>query len=194
MKKFKKFCIELFTLLLVVIPVALLAGGLWLSTGPVWDILMLAGILGVLVFSWKKYLAVRRQEERVENARALVAIVGTGAAFFALAAQLIFCRLGAPYGLLTEAAMVWMFILMATCGINALKEDTPNSRVLSWAIVFSIAWILICAVGGMFDIYEFFSGQEIPERLGNLLGVLAPLTGIGAFVLMIVGIIKENCR
>ena len=193
MKKLKKFFNELFTLLIVLIPVALLAGGLWLSTGPLWDVLMLAGIVGVLTFSIKKYIAARRKDERIENARAMVAIVATCSAFFALVAQLIFCRLGSPYGLLTEASMVWMFILMAIGVINALREDAPN-RVLSWGIVAAVCWILICALGGIFDIYEFFTGLEIPERLGNLCGTLAALCGIAAFVLVIIGIIKENCR
>ena len=193
MKKFTKFFNELFTLLIVLVPVALLAGGLCLSTGPIWDALMLFGIVGVLTFSIKKYAAVRQKKERIENARAMVAIVATCSAFFALVSQLLFCHLGSPYGLLTEAAMVWMFILMAVGIINALKENMPN-RILAWGLVAAIFWILICATGGVFDIYEFLAGQEIPERLGNLCGALAAFSGIAAFVLMIIGIIKENCR
>ncbi|MBR6355835.1 MAG: hypothetical protein IKR92_03165 [Alphaproteobacteria bacterium] len=192
MKKLKIFN-EVFSILLVLVPIALLAGGLWLSTGPIWDALMLVGIVGIVTFSIKKYRAVCLKKENKENARAMVAIVATCAAFFALVAQLIFCRLGSPAALLTEAAMVWMFILMAVGVSNALNENMPN-RVSAWGIIAAICWILICAMGGIFDIYEYFSGQEIPERLGNLCGTLASFCGIAAFILLIIGIWTDKKR
>lgn len=189
----KKFFVAVFNLMLVLIPVILLAGGLWISSGTLWDVTIVLAMVGIIAFSLNKYRAVRRRDEQLESARALVAIFGTVIAFLILAAQTIFCRLDSPYQLVVETSMIWMFILIAIGVINALRENMPN-KVLAWALILATLFILLCALGGCFDLYEYFSGQEIPERLGKFCGTLAAFSAIGAFILGAIGIYKENRR
>ncbi|MBR1825696.1 MAG: hypothetical protein IJ770_03820 [Alphaproteobacteria bacterium] len=194
MKKFVKFLTVVFTIALVLVPVTLLAGGLYLGTGPVWDVLMIAGICTVLAFAFGKFRRVQKAEERAEQARFMVGLVGVLCSFLPLAAQAIFCRIGTPAILVCESAMVWLFLLMTIGLINALMEEQPDNSLLKWAIVLATAWIAICALGGILDFYEYFSGCAVPERLCGILGVLAPVTGIGAFVFGFFGVLKANMR
>ena len=88
-----------------------------------------------------------------------------------------------------------MLILISIILISELiNGNRPDSVVLKWSIILGTCWISICAIGGVFDFYEYFSGQEIPQRVGYIFGMLAGFSAIGSIVLMIVGIIRENCR
>lgn len=182
-------------ILIVVVPLLLLGGGIYLSTGPFWDTLMLVCIGALLVYGFKQYSDVC--DERIPLAHALsrVVVMGTVTAIFALGAQAVFCHLHRAESLLVEASLVWMFILISICLIRMLLDgNRPDSVALKWSIILGTCWISICAIGGVFDFYEYFSGQEIPQRVGDIFGMLAGFSAIGSIVLMIVGIIRENCR
>ena len=195
MKKIKKFFLTMINILIVVVPLLLLGGGIYLSTGPFWDTLMLVCIAGLLVYDFKQYIAIKNGQESLETVRAMVAVIGTLSSFLALSAQAVFCHLHGAEHLLTEASIVWMFILISICLIRMLLNgNRPDSVALKWSIILGTCWISICAIGGVFDFYEYFSGQEIPQRVGYIFGMLAMFSAIGCIVLMIVGTIRENCR
>lgn len=195
MKKIKKFFLTMINILMVVVPLLLLGGGIYLSTGPFWDALMLVGIGALVVYDFKMYSAVRN--ERIPLAQALFGVVAMGAvtAIFALGAQAIFCHLHGAEHLLAEASGVWLLILI---GISFIREllngNGPESDALKWSFILGTCWISICAIGGVFDFYEYFSGQEIPQRVGDIFGMLAIFSAIGCIVLMMVGVIRENIR
>lgn len=180
---------------MVVVPILLLGGGIYLSTGPFWDALMLVGIGALLVYDFKQYSAVRDERIPLEQALFRVVAMETVTALFALGAQAIFCHLHGAEHLLAEASVVWLFILISISLISGLiNGNKPDSVALKWSIILGTCWISICAIGGVFDFYEYFSGQEIPQRVGEIFGMLAMVSAIGCIVLMIIGIIRESCR
>ena len=182
-------------ILIVVVPLLLLGGGIYLSTGLFWDTLMLVCIGALLVYDFKQYIAIKNGQEALEPVRAMTAVIGTLPSVLALGAQAVFCHLHGAESLLAEASVVWMFILISICLIRMLLDgNRPDSVALKWSIILGTCWISICAIGGVFDFYEYFSGQEIPQRVGDIFGMLAGFSAIGSIVLMIVGIIRENCR
>lgn len=192
MKTLKKFATSVMNLSLVAVPVFLLACGLNLATGALWDVMTISAMAFLLVYAGKKYIEVRNGKESLECARNLVALFGVLACFLPLAAQAVLCMVGRAGSLPAEGAMVWMFILVIAAMSSLLKENKPKSNVLYWGIVLAMVWLSVCVIGGIFDFCEYFTGQETPERLGNFFGILAPITGIGAAVLCIIGIISEN--
>lgn len=195
MKKIKKFFLSVITILIAVVPLLLLGGGIYLSTGPFWDALMLVGIAALLVYDFKQYIAIKNGQESLESVRAMAAVIGTLLSVLALLAQAIFCHLHGAEFLLLEASVVWMFILISIDLISDLiNGNIPDSVALKWSLILGTCWISICAIGGMLDFYEYFSGQEIPQRVGDIFGMLAIFSAIGCIVLMIVGIIQENVR
>lgn len=190
----KKFFVAVFNLMLVLIPVILLAGGLWISSGTLWDVTIVLAMVGIIAFSLNKYRAVRRRDEQLESARALVAIFGTVTAFFILAAQTIFCHISGAQSLVAEAAIAWLLSLLAAGLVSAMIKERPKSKALCWGFVLAIGFISVCVCGFFTDFYEYFSGQEIPERLSNFIGALAGITAIGALIGIVIGIIAENRR
>ena len=195
MKKIKKFFLTMINILIVVVPLLLLGGGIYLSTGLFWDTLMLVCIGALLVYDFKQYIAIKNEQESLEPVRAMTAVIGTLASVLALSAQAVFCHLHGAESLLMEASLVWMLILISIILISELiNGNRPDSVALKWSIILGTCWISICAIGGVFDFYEYFSGQEIPQRVGYIFGMLAGFSAIGSIVLMIVGIIRENCR
>ncbi len=178
---------------MVVVPLLLLGGGIYLSTGPFWDALMLVGIAGLLVYDFKQYSAVRDERTPVEQALYRVVAMGTVTALFALCAQANFCHLHGAERLLVEASMGWLLILM---GINFISVLTIGNKsvVFTWAVILGICWISIGVIAIMLDFYEYFSGQEIPQRVGNILGMLAIFSAIGFIVLMIAEVIRGSFR
>lgn len=182
-------------ILMVVVPILLLGGGIYLSTGPFWDVLMLVGIGALVVHDFKMYSAVRDERIPLAQARYMVVLAGTMTAIFALGAQANFCHLHGAEHLLAKASMVWMFILISISLISELiNGNRPNNVAIKWSIILGTCWISIWVIAGMLDFYEYFSGQEIPQRLGDILGMFAMVSAIGCIVLMIVGIIRESFR
>ncbi|MBQ9271269.1 MAG: hypothetical protein IJ218_03280 [Alphaproteobacteria bacterium] len=192
MKKFINFLVVVFDICLVVVPIILLAGGLYLGTGPAWDVLMIAGICTILAFAYNKFHCVQKGKERAEQARFMIAMIGVLVSFLPLATQAIYCRVNA-YGIWAcEGAMVWLFFLMTVELIDMLREEKPSNGFLTWTMALSVCWLSICALGGIFDLFEYFFEMELPKRLGDLLGVLSPVTGIGTLVFGLFGILKEH--
>lgn len=195
MKKIKKFFLMMINILMVVVPLLLLGGGIYLSTGPFWDTLMLVGICTLLVYDFKQYIAIKNGQKSLETVRTMVAAIGAVKSIFYLGAQAIFCHLHGAEFLLLEASVVWLFILISISLISELINGSrPDSVALEWSIILGTCWISICAIGGVLDFYEYFSGQEIPQRVVHIFGMLAVFSAIGCIVLMIVGIIRENIR
>ena len=194
MKKIVNFSVVVFSICLVLVPLVLLSGGLYLGTGPVWDVMMLAGMLLILAVAYNKVCRVQKGKECAEQARFMVGMIGMLASFLPLAAQAIFCRVNAPAILVCEGAIVWLFLLVTIGIIDALRNEKPDNKLLKWSVILATCWIALCSFVGMLDIYEYFSGQEIPERLIGILSVMVPTTAIAAFVCGFFGVLINSRR
>lgn len=189
MKMMKKIAIGVMNLSFVLVPTSLLAWGFYLATGPAWDVLIMASAILLWVLTLKNYHKVRRGEEREEQARALVAICGIIAAFFPLAAQVIFCHCNA---IPCEASMTWLFLVVSGFGIYTLVYEKPTQKAITTSMWFGISFMSLVALAGMFDMFEYFTGLEIPERVTGIFGLMVPICVIGFVVLFIIGIIQDR--
>lgn len=187
----KKFLTGVFNIAIVLIPLCLLACGLHLATGSVWDVLMIAGILFVGGVAVKKYLAVRDGKEQLGQAQAIVAMTGIFTSFLLLALQLLFCGPGVNM-IPCEAAMTWMFLVGTIAGIYQLHREKPLLKSVAASMYFGYTFTALCAFGGMFDMFEYFTGLQVPERVGNILGIIVPICVIGCILFFIIGLVQDR--
>lgn len=191
MKKFKKFAIGVMNLAFVLVPVILLTCGLYLATGPVWDVLMIAGCVLVWWVAIKKYRQVKEGKEQLGQAQAIVAMTGIFTSFLLLALQLLFC--GPDVNPMPcEAAMTWMFLVGTIAGIYQLHREKPLLKSVTTSMYFGYSFTALCTIGCSFDMFEYFTGLQVPERVGNILGIIVPICVVGCILFFIIGLVQDR--
>ena len=186
----RKVLIGVMDLSLVVVPMLLMAWGIVLGTGPVWDALFAVGIITFAVFSHKRYNAVKRGEKKIVESRFFIALFGTTAAFFLLLLQKIFCENANMMAL--ESAMGWLFWETSCSGLIMLYSEKTANKAITIALTFGCMFIVIAAIGVMFDLFVYFTGLMIPQFIIEILGVLAPITAIGCIISLVVGMLQDK--
>lgn len=192
MKKIKKFLAEVVNLSLAVVPMVLLAWGLSLATGAIWDALMLAGMVLVLTIALKKYRAVRAQKECLDQARGIVMITGVGTSFVLLALQLMFCLKNGVNPVPCEAAITWLFLVGTCTGIAHVRKEQVDFHADALSMCFGFGFTGICALIGIIDLVEYFIDMEVPARVADLIGVMAPVCALGCIVCLVVGAVQKG--
>ena len=188
----KKFLFHLIGAILLFVPILLFIAGFCLATGPVWDVAMLAGATGFVLFSYRENNLVYKGQENVELARTKMALAGIFLPLLLLAAQAVFCGLHGKELLVAEGSLIWFGSILAFIILYSLHTDRPESSALTIGLILAACWILICVVGGLFDFYENLTDGHIPSRITSMLGVLSPITAVSCVVMMFIGIIQEN--
>lgn len=192
MKKFKKCAIGLMNLSFVLVPVILLICGLQLATGPLWDALLIIGVVFLWTVTFGQYRRVKDGRRQLGEGQTIVAMTGIFTSFLLLALQLLFCGRHGVNPIPCEAAMTWMFLVGTIAGIYQLRHNKPLLKSITLSLTFGYCFTALCAIGGMFDMFEYFTGLEIPERLCNILGVIVPVCVVGSILFFIVGLVQDR--
>lgn len=188
----KKILTELMHFSFVIVPVSLVVWGIMNHSEPVTDVVMILLSVAFLMFAGKMSRKVWQGKAKAEQVATPVAGIGAMMAFFALSFQIVYCHLRGNALMPFEGAMTWMFLLIACYGFRVLFADPPRLMAVSIACFCGMIFLSLCAVGGMFDLFEYFTEREIPQQLGDFFGVIATLSVIGCIVCLIIGIIQER--
>ncbi len=188
--KMKKFLVGVMNLSFVLVPVCLLTWGLYLATGPLWDALLIAAVILIWTVAFKKYGQVRANKEQLGSAQAIVAMTGIFAAFLPLALQLLFCD--GVNEIPCETSMAWMFLVGTIAGFYQLRHDKPLLKSVTTSMYFGYSFTAICAVACLFDLFSYFTGLDIPQRICDFLGILVPICAVGCILFFIIGLVQDR--
>lgn len=188
----KKVFTTIIKLCLVFVPIALLVWGMCVTADPMWDLILGVGIGAYLSFTCKEYVEASRGEIRHEGALALVTLYGVCIAFFMLLIQASFGHLKGAEAMPLECAMGWMLLVASCMGISQLSKEKDITQTTTLSLVFGYSFMLICVIGVAFDMFKQYAGMEIPSIIGNLFGILAPVTGLGCLICLIAGLVQDK--
>jgi hypothetical protein len=190
----KKYLVELIYLSFVAVPLVLMAFGVMLKSNSVTDLVFAAATIGFLVYVGKRSSKVHRGECEPAEIAYPILFIGTAVAFVALVFQALYCGLRGNELMAVEGIMTWLFISLAAIGFRGLLNSMPQNRSTAIAVFLGLVFISVCAIGGIFDFFEYFTGCEIPQRLGDFFGILAPLSAVGCIAFLVIGLIQDNLR
>lgn len=143
----------------VLIPIALLVGGILISTGTIWNMIMIAGITCIIAVTLKGYLKGKGKNAYIEDARhrRIVVSISTLVALFLLGAQVILCQLTAPLCFWAYGAAIWFLIMVVIRLVIIMKEYRHNS-CQKLAFIVGICLLVFFILGMFSDIYEYITG------------------------------------
>ncbi len=188
----KKFFTIIIKLCLVFVPIVLLVWGIVMNTDPVWDLILGIGIGAYASFSCKEYVEASRGEIKTGDALALVTLYGICISLIILLVQALSCQLRGAETMPLECSIGWLFLVGSCVGFRQLAKEKYINKVTTLSVMLGLSFMLICVIGVAFDMFKQYTGIEIPAIVGNLFGILAPITGLGCLTFLIIGLIQDK--
>lgn len=189
----KKILKELMYFSFVAVPVMLLMWGLLLYPSPLSDVVFVAATAVFILLTGMMSRKVWQKTTEPEAVAVPVAYIGMLVAFAALVFQALYCRLSGNLLMPLEGAMTWMFLVIVCSGFRQMFVNPPRTnKSLITAIFCGLVFLAVCTIGGLFDLFEYFTELEIPQRVGDFFAVIAPLSAIGCILFLIIGLIQDK--
>ncbi|MBQ7633630.1 MAG: hypothetical protein IJS88_05930 [Alphaproteobacteria bacterium] len=177
---------------LVLIPVALLVWGIIIADSSYWQYTLGIGIAAFACFTYERYMQAKKSGKMREEAKFFVAVFGVAASFFLLLLQVMFCGMTGARALPLECSLGWMMLLGSVYGFRMLARNRPEINAIGYSAALGFSFMAIVVIGVVFDLFEHFSGMEVPELIGNFFGWLAPITAVGCLVCLFIGMAQDK--
>ncbi len=188
----RKIATEVTNLSLVLVPVALLVWGIIIADSSYWQYTLGIGIAAFACFTYERYMQAKKSGKMRDEAKFFVAVFGVATSFFLLLLQVMFCGMTGARALPLECSLGWMMLLGAVYGFKLLAKDRPDIKAIGYSVSLGLAFMAIVVIGVVFDLFEHFSGMEVPELVGGFFGWLAPIVAVGCIVCLFVGLVQDK--
>jgi len=188
----RKIATAVLNLSLVLVPVALLVWGILLAEDAYWGYALGIGIGAFACLTYERYMQAKKNGRKMDESKFFIAVFGIATSFSLLLLQAIFCKLTGEGVLPLECSMGWMMLLGVVYGFKLLAKDRPDIKAIGYSISLGLAFMAIVVIGVVFDLFEHFSGMEVPELIGNFFGWLAPITAVGCLLCLFIGLAQDK--